>query len=377
MKIVIAPDSFKECLTAAQVAQAIETGLKQVLPDAMYVKVPVADGGEGTLQSLVDATGGKLIEAMVTGPMGEPVPACFGLLGDGETAVIEMARASGIELVPADQRNPLISTTAGTGELILSALDHGIKRMIVGIGGSATNDGGAGMMQTLGVRLLDRDGNDLPYGGAALAQLASIDARRMDKRLKSVEFIAACDVDNPLTGANGASAVFGPQKGASPEMVQQLDQALQHYARIIERDLAVGVEHQPGAGAAGGMGAALLAFLRAELQPGIDIVMEAVDLASHMPGADVVITGEGRIDSQTAQGKTPVGVARIAKQFGLPVIALAGSVGSGVEAVYKSGIDALFPIVHGAVPLSEALAKGEENLTRAARNLARTLTLLR
>ena len=377
MKIVIAPDSFKECLTAAQVAQAIETGLKQVLPDAVYVKVPVADGGEGTLQSLVDATGGKLIEAMVTGPMGEPVPACFGLLGDGETAVIEMARASGIELVPADQRNPLISTTAGTGELILSALDHGIKRIIVGIGGSATNDGGAGMMQTLGVRLLDRDGNDLPYGGAALAQLASIDARRMDKRLKSVEFIAACDVDNPLTGANGASAVFGPQKGASPEMVQQLDQALQHYARIIERDLAVGVEHQPGAGAAGGMGAALLAFLRAELQPGIDIVMEAVDLASHMPGADLVITGEGRIDSQTAQGKTPVGVARIAKQFGLPVIALAGSVGSGVEAVYKSGIDALFPIVHGAVPLSEALAKGEENLTRAARNLARTLTLLR
>lgn len=377
MKIVIAPDSFKECLTAAQVAQAIETGLKQVLPDAMYVKVPVADGGEGTLQSLVDATGGKLIAAMVTGPMGEPVPACFGLLGDGETAVIEMARASGIELVPADQRNPLISTTAGTGELILSALDHGIKRIIVGIGGSATNDGGAGMMQTLGVRLLDRDGNDLPYGGAALAQLASIDARRMDKRLKSVEFIAACDVDNPLTGANGASAVFGPQKGASPEMVQQLDQALQHYARIIERDLAVVVEHQPGAGAAGGMGAALLAFLRAELQPGIDIVMEAVDLASHMPGADVVITGEGRIDSQTAQGKTPVGVARIAKQFGLPVIALAGSVGSGVEAVYKSGIDALFPIVHGAVPLSEALAKGEENLTRAARNLARTLTLLR
>ena len=377
MKIVIAPDSFKECLTAAQVAQAIETGLKQVLPDAVYVKVPVADGGEGTLQSLVDATGGKLIETMVTGPMGEPVPACFGLLGDGETAVIEMARASGIELVPADQRNPRISTTAGTGELILIARDYGIKRMIVGIGGSATNDGGAGMMQALGVRLLDRDGNDLPYGGAALAQLVSIDARRMDKRLQSVEFIAACDVDNPLTGANGASAVFGPQKGASPEMVQQLDQALQHYARIIERDLAVGVEHQPGAGAAGGMGAALLAFLRAELQPGIDIVMEAVDLAGHMSGADLVITGEGRIDSQTAQGKTPVGVARIAKQFGLPVIALAGSVGSGVEAVYKGGIDALFPIVHGAVPLSEALAKGEENLTRAARNLARTLTLLR
>lgn len=377
MKIVIAPDSFKECLTAAQVAQAIETGLKQVLPDAECIKVPVADGGEGTLQSLVDATGGKLVDVPVTGPMGEVMTVSFGLLGNSETAVVEMARASGIELVPADQRNPLISTSLGTGELMLSALDHGIKRMIVGIGGSATNDGGAGMMQALGVKFLDRDGNELPYGGVALSQLATIDTSQMDERLKSVEFIAACDVDNPLTGANGASVVFGPQKGATPEMVQQLDQALQHYATIIERDLGASVEHQAGAGAAGGMGAALLAFLGAELKPGIDIVMEAVDLVGKMVGADLVITGEGRIDSQTAQGKTPVGVARIAKQFDLPVIALAGSVGSGAEAVYERGIDAIFPIVHGAVPLSEALANGEENLIRAARNLASTLTLLR
>ncbi|WP_419835498.1 glycerate kinase [Endozoicomonas atrinae] len=377
MKIVIAPDSFKECLTAAQVAQAIETGLKQVLPDAEYIKVPVADGGEGTLQSLVDATGGKLIEVVVTGPMGATVQASFGLLGDGETAVIEMARASGIELVPADQRNPMISTTRGTGELILSALDHGIKRMIVGIGGSATNDGGAGMMQALGVKLLDVDGEELPCGGAALSTLCSIDTSQMDERLKHVEFIAACDVDNPLTGANGASAVFGPQKGASPEMVEQLDKALKHYASLLKRDLGKEVEQQPGAGAAGGMGAALLAFLDAELKPGIDIVMDAVDLAEKVIGADLVITGEGRIDGQTAQGKTPVGVARIAKQFDLPVIALAGSVGSGVEAVYERGIDALFPIVHGAVPLSEALENGEKNLIRAARNLASTLMLLR
>ena len=377
MKIIIAPDSFKECLTAAQVAQAIENGVKQVLPDAVCVQVPVADGGEGTLQSLVDATGGKLVETTVTGPMGESVSACFGLLGDGETAVIEMARASGIELVPVPQRNPLISTTRGTGELIQKALDHGVKRMIVGIGGSATNDGGAGMMQALGVRLLDRDGKELPCGGGALIELATIDTSAMDQRLNAVEFIAACDVDNPLTGDNGASVVFGPQKGATAAMVQQLDQALQHYANIIARDLAIEVAHQPGAGAAGGMGAALLAFLGAKLKPGIDIVMEAVDLAGLMSGADLVITGEGRIDGQTAQGKTPVGVARIAKQFDLPVIALAGSVGPGVEAVYECGIDALFPIVHGAVPLSEALTHGEENLTRAARNLARVLTILR
>lgn len=377
MKIIIAPDSFKECLTAAQVAQAIENGVKQVLPDAVCVQVPVADGGEGTLQSLVDATGGKLVETTVTGPMGESVSACFGLLGDGETAVIEMARASGIELVPVPQRNPLISTTKGTGELIQKALDHGVKRMIVGIGGSATNDGGAGMMQALGVRLLDGDGKELPCGGGALIELAAIDTSAMDKRLNAVEFIAACDVDNPLTGDNGASVVFGPQKGATAAMVQQLDQALQHYADIIARDLAIAVANQPGAGAAGGMGAALLAFLGAKLKPGIDIVMEAVDLAGLMSGADLVITGEGRIDGQTAQGKTPVGVARIAKQFDLPVIALAGSVGPGAEAVYECGIDALFPIVHGAVPLSEALTHGEENLTRAARNLARVLTILR
>ncbi|WP_257294546.1 glycerate kinase [Endozoicomonas sp. YOMI1] len=377
MKIVIAPDSFKECLTAARVAQAIETGFKQILPDAEYIKVPVADGGEGTLQSLVDATGGRLIDVAVTGPMEETVQACFGLLGNGETAVIEMAGASGIERVPADQRNPMISTTRGTGELILSALDQGIKRMIVAIGGSATNDGGAGMMQALGVKLLDADGQELPRGGAALSHLYRIDTGKMDKRLQTIEFIAACDVGNPLTGANGASAVFGPQKGATPEMVEQLDLALRHYASLLQRDLGKDVGQQPGAGAAGGMGAALLAFLDAELKPGIDIVMDAVGLAEKVIGADLVITGEGRIDGQTAQGKTLLGVARIARQFNLPVIALAGSVGSDVEAVYECGIAALFPIVHDAVPLSEALAKGEENLIRAARNLASTLLLLR
>ncbi|MGI9278849.1 MAG: glycerate kinase [Endozoicomonas sp.] len=375
MKIVIAPDSFKECLTAAQVASAIETGFKEILPDAEYVKVPVADGGEGTLQSLVDATGGRLIEVPVTGPLGNQIQAELGVLGDGKTAVIEMARASGLELVSLEHRNPMIATTYGTGELIHSALDMGVEKIIVGIGGSATNDGGAGMMQALGVRLLDDHGKELLYGGGQLHNLCRIDTTKMDQRLQSVEFIAACDVDNPLTGENGASAIFGPQKGATEAMVKALDQSLEHYALIMERDLGVSVRDVPGAGAAGGMGAALLGYLNARLEPGIEIVMDAVDLAEKVKGANLVITGEGRIDGQTAQGKTPVGVARIAKSADLPVVALAGSVGQGVDAVYSQGIDALFPVVHGAVTLEQALKKGKENLIRAARNLAAALTM--
>ncbi|WOG27967.1 glycerate kinase [Endozoicomonas sp. 8E] len=375
MKIVIAPDSFKECLTAAQVASAIETGFKEILPDAQYIKVPVADGGEGTLQSLVDATGGHLIEVPVTGPLGHQIQAEFGILGDGTTAVIEMARASGLELVSPDQRDPMIATTLGTGELILSALDRGVEKIIVGIGGSATNDGGAGMMQALGVRLLNDQGKELQYGGVLLSSLSKIDTSNLDQRLQAVEIIAACDVDNPLTGDNGASAIFGPQKGATPEMVEVLDQSLGHYGLIMERDLGVSVCDRAGAGAAGGMGAALLGFLNARLESGIEIVMAAVELAEKVKGANLVITGEGRIDGQTAQGKTPVGVARIAKSLDLPVVALAGSVGQGAEAVYAQGIDALFPVVHGAVTLEQALMKGEENLIRTARNLAVALTM--
>lgn len=375
MKIVIAPDSFKECLTAAQVAQSIENGMRQIFPDAEYVQVPVADGGEGTLQSLVDATQGRFIEVTVTGPLGEPINACFGLLGNGNTAMIEMAQASGIELVRPETRNPLIATTFGTGELIKEALGLGVRHFIIGIGGSATNDGGAGMLQALGIKLLDDNNQELEHGGAALAKLSHIDLATLDERLKQCTFIAASDVNNPLTGVNGASATFGPQKGASPEMVAILDDALRHYAAIIKRDLGIEVDAVAGAGAAGGMGAALLGFLNAKLKPGIEMVMEAVELAEKVKGADLVITGEGRIDGQTAQGKTPVGVARIAKMESIPVIALAGSVGPGVEAVYEKGIDALFPVVHGAVSLDEALAKGSENLTRAARNLAATLKL--
>ena len=375
MKIVIAPDSFKESLTAAEVATAIETGFKQIIPDAEYVKVPVADGGEGTLQSLVDATEGHFFNETVTGPLGAQVETCFGILGDGKTAVIEMARASGIELVAPEDRDPFITTTYGTGELILAALDKGVEKIIVGIGGSATNDGGAGMMQALGVKLLDDEGNELAHGGAVLKQLAKINTASMDKRLKSVKFVAACDVDNPLTGDNGASAIFGPQKGACAEKVQKLDAALKHYGEVIEQTLDIHVDTAPGAGAAGGMGAALLAFMQADLKPGINIVMDAVALAEKVEGAKLVITGEGRIDGQTALGKTPVGVARIAKAQDIPVIALAGAVGKGVDTVYEQGIDALFPVVHGAVDLPEALAKGAENLTRAARNLAAVMRL--
>ncbi|CAM3423984.1 glycerate kinase [Parendozoicomonas haliclonae] len=376
MKIVIAPDSFKECLTAAQVAQCIEDGLRQTLPpDCEYIQVPVADGGEGTLQALVDATSGHIKQTVVTGPLDTQVHAQFGLLGDGETAVIEMAQASGLELVPVDQRNPLTATSYGTGELIKAAMDLGISRFIVAIGGSATNDGGAGMMMALGVRFLDHLGNDLPFGGESLSRLDRIDLSGLDTRLKHSSFVVACDVNNPLTGALGASSVFGPQKGATPDMVETLDAALSQYANIITRDIGKSVEQLPGAGAAGGMGAALLAFMGAELKPGIELVMEATALAEKIKGASLVITGEGRIDGQTAQGKTPVGVARIAKQENIPVIALAGAVGDGVEAVYEQGIDALFPVVHGAVPLEQALAKGGENLTRTARNLAVTLQL--
>ena len=352
---------------------AIETGFRDIFPDAEYVQVPVADGGEGTLQSLVDATGGRFIATTVTGPLGLPVEARYGILGDDETAMIEMAQASGIELIAPEDRNPLIATTYGTGELIVQALDQGVNKFIVGIGGSATNDGGAGMMQALGVRLLDKDNQALSFGGAALQQLSKIDLSTLDERLVNTRFVAACDVDNPLTGDNGASAIFGPQKGANPVMVGQLDKALKHYAQIMERDLGIHVESVPGAGAAGGMGAALLGFMKAELKPGVDIVINAVSLASKVKGADLVITGEGRIDGQTAQGKTPVGVARVAKAEGLPVMVLAGSVGEGVEAVYEQGIDVLFPVVHGAVSLSEALEKGDVNLIRSARNLAATL----
>ncbi|WP_332698844.1 glycerate kinase [Halalkalibacter lacteus] len=376
MKIVIAPDSFKESLTALEAANAIEEGLKEVLPHVEYVKVPMADGGEGTVQSLVDATGGTIEYATVTGPLGEKVEAFYGLLGDGKTAAIEMAAASGLELVPMGKRDPMVATTFGTGELISVALDQGVERIIIGIGGSATNDGGAGMVQALGGKLLDEDGSEIPFGGAGLARLARIDLSQLDKRLQEVSVDVACDVNNPLTGPKGASAIYGPQKGATEEQIKVLDANLAHYAYVIKRDVGKEIKDVPGAGAAGGLGAGLLGFLSAELKRGGDLVIEAVNLDQKVSDADLVITGEGGINHQTIHGKTPICVASTAKKYQVPVIALAGSLTHDYTNVYDHGIDAVFSIVPGVVTLEEALESGYENMKRAARDLGAVIELL-
>lgn len=377
MKIVIAPDSFKESLSALEAANAIESGFKEIFPDAEYKKLPMADGGEGTVQSLVDATGGRIIEKVVTGPLGDPVQAFFGLLGDGQTAVIEMAAASGLHLVPIEKRNPLITTTRGTGELILAALDLGVTHFIIGIGGSATNDGGAGMFQALGGRLLNKNGEEIGPGGGALSELASIDISSLDDRLSVAKIEVACDVDNPLTGPKGASAVYGPQKGATPEFVQQLDANLNHYANILENELGKSFRDIPGAGAAGGLGAGLIAFLSADLKRGVDILLEAVQFEDHVKDATLVITGEGRIDSQTIYGKTPIGVAKASKKYDVPVIGIAGSITHDSHVVFEHGIDALYSIVPGVVTLPEAFEHAEIFMKQTARNIAATMKIMK
>ncbi|WP_192458814.1 glycerate kinase [Musicola keenii] len=375
MKIVIAPDSYKESLSAQEVATQIEAGFREVFPEASYVKLPVADGGEGTVEAMVAATRGKIVRVNVTGPLGDEIEAFFGLSGDEQTAFIEMAAASGLELVPPYQRNPLLTTSYGTGELIRCALDHGVRHCIIGIGGSATNDGGAGMVQALGARLLDDQQQPLGFGGAELARLAHIDLSALDSRIRQCRFEVACDVTNPLTGEHGASAVFGPQKGATRDMVAQLDQALQHYAGVIRRQLDMDVEHVPGAGAAGGMGAALQAFCGAELRRGIEIVTEALGLDALVKDASLVITGEGRIDSQTIHGKVPIGVARVAKRYNKPVIGIAGSLSADVGIVHEHGLDAVFSVLYNICSLEEALDNAADNVRMAARNIAATLKI--
>lgn len=373
MRIVAAPDSFKGSLSASKAAESMERGIKRVLPAAGVVRVPLSDGGEGLVDSLVGSTGGSILQKVVTGPLGRPVEAFWGLLGDNRTAVIEMAAASGLPLVPEEERNPLITTTYGTGELIKAALDAGCPRLIIGIGGSATNDGGAGMAQALGVGLRDSRGRELPFGGGSLSRLAKIDTSGLEPRLKGVEILVASDVDNPLTGPRGASRIYGPQKGAAPEMVEELDKALKHYSLVIEQYLGLEVDGRPGSGAAGGLGAGLMAFLGGRLKPGIELVMEAVGFAGHLKGCDLVLTGEGKIDAQSAFGKVPVGVAREAKKRGLPVVALAGSVERSreMERVYREGVTACFSIVKGPMTLKEAMAQADLLVEEAAAEVMR------
>ena len=374
MRILIAPQSLKGSLTAAEAGQAIATGAKSVFPEAEITIIPVADGGEGTVQALVDATGGSLVQRTVTGPLGTPVAAFFGLLGDGHTAAIEMAACAGLPLVPPDQRDPRITTTYGVGELIRAALDAGCRHFIIGIGGSATNDGGAGMAQALGAALLTADGKEIARGGAGLATLSHISISNIDPRLQECTVQVACDVNNPLYGPTGASAVYGPQKGATPEMVVQLDAALAHYAQIIERDLGLAVSNVPGAGAAGGLGAGLLTFLHATLRPGAQIVLEAVQLEEQMRTADLVITAEGQLDSQTAYGKSVGAVASLAKRYGIPVLALSGGLGNGYQVVYTLGVDAVAVLPSGPMTLPYAMEHAAELTTDSAE---RTLRLLK
>lgn len=364
-------------MTAKTAAEAMIRGWKEVFPEDTCIAVPMADGGEGTVQSLVDATGGRLYTANVLDPVGHPVTARYGMLGDKTTAVIEMAEASGLERLQPAQRNPLYTGTYGTGELILAALDRGAKKILIGIGGSATNDGGAGMLSALGGKLLDEEGKELKPGGAALLNLCTLDLSGLDRRIAQTEIIAACDVDNPLTGPTGASAVFGPQKGATASMVALLDRALARYAEVISETLSIDVDRVPGAGAAGGLGAGLLAFLGASLTRGIDLVIAHTGLRDAVSQADLVITGEGGMDAQTRFGKTPFGVAKTAGQYGKPVIALAGHLKEDSRVLYDHGFDAMFSIVRGACTLESALEDGEKNLAFAVENIARLIRVQR
>ncbi|WEV70939.1 glycerate kinase [Lactobacillus sp. ESL0785] len=379
MKIVIAPDSFKGSLTAAEVANAIKQGMQPILPQAEYVLVPMADGGEGTVAALTAATAGQFVQEEVVGPLGQNVTATYGLLGNSNTAVIEMAAASGLQYVTDETHNPLIATTFGTGQLIISALNHGVDQIILGIGGSATNDGGAGMAQALGYQLLDQDNQELPFGGGQLGKLVRIDTSTVDPRLAQVKVVIASDVTNPLIGPTGASYVFGPQKGATPEMVAKLDSNLAHYAAVIKKAMQVDIANLPGTGAAGGLGGGLLAFTDAKMAQGIKIVIQFSGLQQKLRGADLVITGEGGIDYQTKFGKTPYGVALAAKQImpKVPVIALAGNIGLGIAKLYNQDIiNAIFATPIGAEALPAALRNAKRDVMMTAENIARLIKAL-
>ena len=370
MKIVIASDSYKGSCTTVEVADAIEKGVRRVYPDADVVKIPVADGGEGTVDALVLGTGGQYCEVEVMGPLGQKVMAKYGLIKNN-VAVIEMAAASGLTLVEPAERNPLVATTFGTGQLIKAALDQGCKKILVGIGGSATNDGGAGMAKALGVSLKDNKGQEIGFGGGQLNQLEQIDLSNRDARIKDTEIIVLSDVTNPLCGPTGASYIYGPQKGATPDQVEQLDDCLTHYGQMIKEQLGKDVLQVPGAGAAGGLGAGLLAFCDAQMTPGIKQVLDMGDIDTHLQGADLVITGEGRIDGQTVNGKVPVGVAARAAKHNVPVLAIVGSVGAGASDVYSHGVAAIMDIIDRPMTLEEAIYGAPQLVEQAAENALR------
>ena len=374
-KVLLAPDSFKECMTAKEVCIAMEKGIKRVNKNIECIHVPMADGGEGTTQSLVDATGGTMYNCEVYGPMGDKVIARYGILGDGKTAVIEMAEASGIQLVNIEDRNPMIATTYGTGELIKEVLDKNVERIIIGIGGSATNDAGAGMLQALGISLKDYNGNELSFGGGELGKLKTIDISNIDSRLSKVEIEVACDVKNYLTGENGASYVFGAQKGADSKMIKILDNNLKNFSDVVRSQLKKEIDMIEGAGAAGGLGAALAGFFNAKMKKGIDLVIEYSGLEEKVKDVDIVLTGEGSIDFQTKFGKTPIGVSTISKKYNKPVIAFSGKVGQEIDELYDLGIKSVIGIVPGIVTIEEALKNGVKNLEVSVENIFRILDL--
>lgn len=373
MNILAAPDSFKGSLTALEVAENIQKGIRNFDERINVELLPMADGGEGTVQSLVDATNGEIIKKEVTGPLGKKVEAFYGILGDQKTAVIEMAAASGLPLVPKAKRNPLKTTTYGTGELILSALEHGVEQIIVGIGGSATNDAGVGMAQALGAEILDKNGKEVAFGGEHLNEIKEINLENLDPRIKNTEILVACDVDNPLFGRNGAAYVYAPQKGADPYMVEQLDNNLRKFNEIVKEELNKNINEIPGAGAAGGLGAGLVAFLDAELKAGIDIILELMNFEKKLENVDLVITGEGMLDGQSINGKTPIGVARKAKEKGIAVIAIAGTLGIGVEKVLDYGIDAYYSIINKPSELDLIIKESPKLIQSLSEQIIRTI----
>jgi glycerate kinase len=375
MNILIAPDSFKDCLSSKKVAQNIETGIRRIMPEANIKILPVADGGEGTVEALVDATGGKIVRVNVHDPLMRKIESFFGILGDKKTAVIEMAAASGIELLKENERNPWITTTYGTGELIRHALDKGCEKFVIGVGGSATNDAGVGMAQALGAKFLNSQGKQIGYGGGSLKEISEIDLTNLDNRIKRSQILVACDVDNPLYGTEGAAFVYSPQKGADKQMAKKLDENLRHFANKIKKVLNINIRNNKGSGAAGGLGAGLMVFLKAKLRPGFEIIKDIVKLEKEIDKADIVITGEGRIDYQTQFGKTPYGIAQAAGKFNKPLIAIAGSLGERVEELYTKGFDFIIPVIDKPMDMEYALKNADVLIQNAAERTFRLILL--